>query len=95
MAHVEMILHQKKATPQTDIWSLGCSIAEVFKEKVLWDISNVIEISLMFAKKTKIDLPAKYFPDVSTINILKKCLDYEPGIRPENMWNYFREQKKH
>ena len=37
------VVAEEEATVYSDIWSLGCTLIEVYQEKVLWDIDDVFD----------------------------------------------------
>ncbi|OXU23944.1 hypothetical protein TSAR_010140 [Trichomalopsis sarcophagae] len=50
----EIILHKKNATDKSDIWSLACTILEIYKEDVIWDVESEDELIHKFLTRTKI-----------------------------------------
>ena len=84
----EVYIDSERATVFSDIWATGCTILEVYKEDVIWDIDN--------EEKLKEKLRSGETPSMEELpDILKptisKCFIREPNKRRliGNLWKAF------
>lgn len=76
----ELLLNIQKGTTYSDMWALGCTLIEVFKEELTW--SNEL-----FEDTIHNILRKRLVPSVDTVphylrDILLACFDYNPFGRP-------------
>lgn len=76
----EIFLDTKIATPNSDIWSLGCTAIELFNEEPVWDVMDEDQL--------REKLINREIPKVSEVPetiraIIIKCLSYDESLRPK------------
>lgn len=94
----EIFLHCKEATVNSDIWSLACTLTELYSETEVWDIENSLfrlynELQKLFVNGQK--------PNTDTMpkrlkNIIDQCFHYNPCKRPNisALLDFFESQCK-
>ena len=87
----ECLLKNEKATVHSDIWSLACTILEMYTEKECWEMENNdtrMETSSNPCSMLKQKLKNKEVPrhlessDIVIKEVLRRCFDYVPAKRP-------------
>jgi serine/threonine protein kinase len=87
----ECLLKNEKATVHSDIWSLACTLLEMYTEKECWEIEDNdtnLETSSNPCNVLKEKLKNKEIPpslepsDIVIKEVLRKCFDYIPAKRP-------------
>lgn len=90
----ECLLHKESATVHSDIWSLACTLLELYTEKECWETEDEKTPSL--SSTMSFDVPRQklynkeqpsYLELLGTKNIsikdtLRKCFNYTPVLRP-------------
>lgn len=76
----EILIKKKKASTMTDIWSLGCTLLEVYKEDCIWpDIDSEDEL----LKLLKLEKIPKFLKVPKLFEkLLLKCFSYKDYERP-------------
>ncbi|XP_051162406.1 serine/threonine-protein kinase Nek6-like [Leptopilina boulardi] len=75
----EILLENKEANENSDIWSLGCTLLELFSEKHVWNVSTV---NNMIAKLINQETPSiEGFPRNLQVE-MGKCFYYNSAKRP-------------
>ena len=88
----EVLVDRKSGNTSTDIWSMSCTLVEVFSECPIWsypdDEDPVQYILSKMVKKAKPDglemlasVPESRIPPAA-LSALRKGLSYEPAERP-------------
>lgn len=79
----ECLLEGKKGYEKSDIWSLGCTLAELFTQTTVWQCEDHDRDVVEFIK-TSMKEKIKPFRDVDHRYeaILVDCVHYEPQLRP-------------
>lgn len=77
----ELILRSEKASQSSDIWSLACTIVELYKEEMIWRTNGGGYYAL------KNFLRQRRAPDLASVpqflrDLISKCFCYDPNCRP-------------
>ena len=87
----ECLLKNEKATVHSDIWSLACTLLEMYTERECWEMEgndSHLETSLNPCNLLKQKLINKEVPpslessDIGIKEILRRCFEYVPIKRP-------------
>lgn len=75
----ELLLKQREATTNSDIWSLACTILEVYKEDLVWEVESEEELIEKLSNREVPDMTKlpQNFQDV-----IRRCFSYEHVNRP-------------
>lgn len=80
----QQLLQGKKATLKSDIWSLGCTLVEMYSEEDVWEVNYRFSLNDQVKKEMKskrmpslIDLPSYLLKPV------ERCFDWEESRRPD------------
>ena len=94
----EIFLKRQEATVHCDIWSIACTLIELYSEKEIWDL----EYSIFLFSQLQERLHKKEKPNTDGIptkfkNIIEECLHYDPVMRPNItvLLNVFEEEPKY
>ena len=92
-ASPEILLQESEATVRSDIWSLGCTLYELYAQKCIWTaFGEEIDIKKQLQKNLKPNL--QLLPD-NIRNMIELCLSYDSSLRPDisNLLFFFGSQK--
>jgi serine/threonine protein kinase len=88
----ECLLNKEKATIHSDIWSLGCTLLEMYTEKECWEIEDDTQLgtasnacSGFMRHLNNKEIPSSLESsdiDIVIKEILRRCFDYVPEKRP-------------
>ena len=78
----EILLNKKDATKESDIWLLACTILEIYKEDVVWDVESEDELLKLLKSNA---LPDMEKVPINYTDILRCCFSYERTNRPSIM----------
>jgi serine/threonine protein kinase len=89
----EVLVHRQKGNVQSDIWSLSCTLLELFAEVPTWDLEmdgdDVQCIVERMKEKKRPDgvskLVGKVNVPLQVVDTIVKGLDYDPEKRPSAM----------
>lgn len=76
----EIIVHGKEATINSDTWSAGATLTELFSEKDLWETSVSGILSMAKMEKPNIEKVPEYLKE-----IFSRIINYIPTERPTMM----------
>lgn len=86
----EVLLERKSSNTMTDIWSLSCTLVEVFCERPIWDspdtdkepVHYIMDRMKIQAKSDGFDLACIFIQSILILNMLEKGLSYRDDERP-------------
>ena len=84
----ECLLQNKKATVHSDIWSLACTLLELYTEKECWELDDSTRddtLGSAFKRKLRNQDCPPYLESVVESNVkemIRKCFNYDPSLRP-------------
>ena len=87
----ECLLQNQKATVHSDIWSLACTLLELYTGKECWELYEITEDNTPDnALKRKLrnqDCPPhlEIVTESNVKEIIRKCFNYNPSLRPSAM----------
>ena len=76
----EVILHKKDATEKSDIWSLACTVVEIYKEDITWDVDSEEEL---MKKLKNCQIPNLEKIPTYYQYIIERCFSYASENRPK------------
>uniref|UniRef100_A0ABD2XG36 Protein kinase domain-containing protein n=1 Tax=Trichogramma kaykai TaxID=54128 RepID=A0ABD2XG36_9HYME len=76
----EVYLRQQEVTEYGDIWSLACTLVEMFSNKHVWPVNVFTTLDSIFKKQL--------IPDCTDVPVvlkreIEKCFNYNPVMRPK------------
>ena len=76
----ERMLHHRKATAASDVWSVAITLSELFHETDAWDLQNQDEEPILFIRQSmeRSEIPRV----IQKYPVLLPCVDYEASCRP-------------
>ncbi|KAH0549603.1 hypothetical protein KQX54_010921 [Cotesia glomerata] len=74
------ILKNKLPTIKSEVWSLACTLVELYQESSIWEVSNDTDLkSLLNAQTT----PNFSSVPKELVKILSNCFNYQSNLRPK------------
>ncbi|XP_051170491.1 cyclin-dependent kinase-like 4 [Leptopilina boulardi] len=75
----EILMHSKVANEATDVWSVACTLVELFTAKKVWNVKNAFDITKILLKH---DTPNLEGLPIFLRDDLKNCFSYKAEERP-------------
>jgi len=86
----EVLLHGRKTSQASDIWSLGLTLVEFVTEKDAWSVDDEADVVPVIMEKMRKQVsplpePVPPHPGVPSelMGFLKRCVDYDDKARPD------------
>ncbi|KAH0552547.1 uncharacterized protein LOC123270140 [Cotesia glomerata] len=77
----ELLLQNQEVTAYSDVWSLACTLVELYSETSIWgDLNDEYDLKVILTKKNR---PALTGIPQDLKSIILECFSYEPKNRPE------------
>ena len=88
----EIALELSQATEKSDLWALGCTIAETFTGSLTFEAKNLVDLTKKFICREEPNLGRRKFP-IQTYDLIKKCFEYDKDQRPTagELYDHFKE----
>lgn len=78
----ELVINKEEAATKSDVWSVACTVAEMFQEEPVWDMGDTSELEQRFIDK---DVPTIIAVPDQLKSVLLRCFSYASVDRPHVM----------